>query len=283
MFAALMTLAACEKVMLSEDGEVINEKVDGKTKKFTFTMKGEFQNPTFTRGYLANDNTLTDLWAFDYMDGACIQQLHQTPTDEAWGQPAMKLRYGLHHIYFVASRGDTPTLNEAEHTISWDLTRDTYWKDYEVEVVSTSNGNRAVTLDRVATKLKISITDEVPEDLASLIITPSVWYYGLDYTTGTATNPERRERPISVPSSYVGTTGQLVASIFGISNATEWTTDVDIEAKDANGSTIGSAEIKNAPFIRNRATEYSGRLFQVGEGFTINISDSWDDPLTGVW
>jgi hypothetical protein len=283
LFLAAIAMTACEKVTVIDDTEPGTENAEAKTKKFTFTMKGEFTNPTFTRGYLATDNAITDLWVFDYMDGTCMQSLHQTPNDEAWGEPKMQLKYGSHHIYFVASRGDSPTLDEDTHSISWVTTRDTYWKDYEVEVVSTTNGNRAVTLDRVATKLKISVTDEVPSNLSSIIITPDTWYYGLDYVTGNATTTKRQSRAISIPASYAGTSGQLSASIFGISNDIEWLTDITIESKGTNGETISEVIINDAPFKRNRATEYTGSLFRRGEGFALSLEDDWNDPYNGNW
>lgn len=48
-------------------------------------------------------------------------------------------------------------------------------KDYEVSVVSTSNGNRAVTLDRVATKLRLTVVDKVPDGCQDVKVTPDRW------------------------------------------------------------------------------------------------------------
>ena len=144
-----------------------------KAKKFTFTIKGDFGAAAFTRAYLqADGKEMTDIWVYDYMDGKLVQKLHQTPEDVAWGKPEMTLSYGQHHVYFVASRGTEPSVNETDHIISWGSVRDTFWKDYEVSVVSTSNGNRAVTLDRVVTKLRLTVNDEVPATCAQLSVTP---------------------------------------------------------------------------------------------------------------
>ena len=79
---------------------------------------------------------------------------------------------------------------------------DTFYKDYEVNVVSTSNGNRAVTLDRVATKLKLTVTDEVKAECAEVAVEPVAWYYGWDYVNGA---PARsRRRVVAVPANLVG-------------------------------------------------------------------------------
>ena len=281
--AALM--CGCEKPVLDDASDV---SVDGTqnlpTKSFTFTVKGDFGAATFTRGYLTADGqSMTDLWVFDYMDGECVQTVHQTSTDADWGQPKMSLSYGSHHVYFVASRGEGATLDADGHTITWTGPRDTFWKDYEVDVVSTSNGNRAVTLDRVATKIRVVVTDEVPATCKAVTVTPERWYYGWDYVNGVAVASQQTERRVTVPESYVGTTGQLAVSIFGLSGSDEWVTNVVVKALGDGDAVLGSATINGAPFKANRSTEYSGSLFSSGGSLDVGISTSWDSPHVGTW
>lgn len=289
MLAGLL-VAACEKPIL---GEVEDQKselggVENNipTKKFTFTVKGDFGNPTFTRaaGYLTADGKdMTDLWVFDYVDGICVQSLHQTADDPAWGKPVMQLAYGSHHVYFVVSRGEAPTLDTSSHLLTWERPSDTFWKDYDVNVVSTSNGNRAVTLDRVVTRLRLSMTDEVPANCATLAVTPNVWYYGWDYVAGVPAAQQHRERSVQVPASYVGTAGQLTMTVYGLSTADEWATDVTIEARDGNGTVIGSGTIVAAPFKSNRSTDYSGPLFGASGSLDISVNDEWTSAFSGTW
>ena len=90
-----------------------------------------------------------------------------------------------------------------------------------------SNGNRAVTLDRVATKLRIAVNDEIPDNAAVMAITPSTWYYGLELHDGCCRCTEQRiQELLDIPASLHGTTGELAMTIFGLSGADEWTTDV---------------------------------------------------------
>lgn len=296
LFAATFALVACEKGTTFADLENETEAVtpvDGPTKNFTFTIKGEFEAAEFKvpgmrraggTTYLNDSGSdITDLWVYDYMGGVLIQNVHQSAGDENFGKPKMSLAYGEHHIYFVASRGADPVVNEESHVISWSTVRDTFWKDYEVNVVSTSNGNRAVTLDRVATKLRILIDDEVPAACASISLTPDKWYYGLDWVTGDAVTAKKQAITVNVPESYVGTIGEIAVSVFGLSGANEWTTNVSISAADLDGATIGSASIVGAPFKRNRATEYHGSLFGSAGSMVVSISDTWEDSKTGTW
>lgn len=287
---AIVTLGmSCERPItgnesLADDTDAVGDGGgDGSapSRRFTFTCKGDFSNPVM-RGYLSADGKdMTDLWVFDYAGGERVQTVHQTPADEDFGKPSLRLSYGSHHVYFVCSRGDTPSVDETAGTITWAKPSDTFWKDYEVDVVSTSNGSRAVTLDRVATRLRVTVEDEVPGNCASVAFTPSLWYYGLDYTTGAAVQGVRRERLVSVPASYAGTSGELSVSVFGLSGAGKWTADVDVQARDGQGNDIGSVRILNAPFTRNRSTEYSGCLFVSESSADVTLVTQWSDPSVG--
>ena len=218
------------------------------------------------------------------MNGELVQQLRQDDnTADDFGKPVMQLAYGSHHVYFVASRGTTPTLNVGAHSITWERPSDTFWKDYEVNVVSTSNGNRAVTLDRVATKLKLTVTDEVKAECAEVAVEPVAWYYGWDYVNGAPVAQQQTVRVVAVPANLVGTSGQLAVAIFGLSGSTEWTTDVTVSARTAEHAVIGTATMTDVPFKANRATEYSGPLFGSGGSLTLSLNADWLDAETGTW
>lgn len=303
----MLVLAGCQSVDLGQYENApddVKDAIEVKGKKFTFTVKTDVKVlPMYdaeevelsqlsmdvplskAASYLsANTQSLTDLWVLDYMNGELVQYVHQSSTDTDWGAPTMSLAYGSHHVYFVASRGLTPTLNTDEHTITWATVRDTFWKDYEVEVVNTTNGNRAVTLDRIVTKFRALVMDEVPASLGSVTIAPATWYTALDYTTGEPANAGAAfASTISVPASYVGTSGQLAVSLFSLSPSDEWTTDVTLTANDGSEGVLGQAVITAAPMKRNRATEYSGQLFGSGGAMTVSLNDEWSTPYEGSW
>ena len=258
------------------------------TTKITFTIEGDFSNDwkPVTRGYLSADGKdLTDVWVLDYdADGHLLQQLHQSDnTAENFGKPQMTLSYGSHHIYFVASRGVDPVLNTTNATITWSSVRDTFWKDYEVNIVSTSNGNRAVTLDRVVTKLRLTFTDEIPAAANSISIIPHTWYYGLDYTTGQPASAQTDAATvITIPDASKGQTG-IQASLFGFSGTDEWNTDVAISSRTSTDDVLGSATIASAPFKVNRVSDYSGPLFSAGGSMSLSLNGEWQDSYQGTW
>jgi hypothetical protein len=294
LYAAIMLLiSSCEKPVLDEliTTDATTTTSDGskeKTKRFTFTVKGDFSDnwKPVTRGYLAADGKdMTDLWVLDYdADGNLLQQLHQGDnTAEDFGKSVMNLTYGSHHIYFIASRGSEPTLDTDTKTISFAKISDTFWKDYQVDVVPTSNGNRAVTLDRIVTKLRLTFTDAIPAGTASINVTPASWYYGFDYTTGLPTAAVvNKTFTIAVTDSYIGRTN-ITANMYGFSSSDEWTTDIAFDSRSTDNKILGSATITDAPFRRNRVTEYSGPLFGSDGTMTLSLNDEWEDPIVGTW
>jgi hypothetical protein len=195
----------------------------------------------------------------------------------------MKLTYGEHHVYFIASRGVDPVLNTDAHTITFGSVRDTFWKRYDENVVATSNGNRAVTLDRVVTKLALVFTDAISDDAATINFTPAKWYYGLNYKTGEPTNATNNQtNTMQVPANYAGRTDVSV-SYFSISPSEEWKTDVIVNSKDADGNIIGQGVMTDVPLKRNRITEYSGPLFTAGGETSLTLNGVWDDAEIGTW
>lgn len=268
-----MVFASCGKdVTVEENG----------AKKVSFDVQGNWNSPVFTRGSLSADGKeMTDLWLFDYVDGVLVQTVHQSSADADFGTPSPTLSYGEHRIYFVVSRGANPVINGT--VISWGSIRDTFWKAMSVTVGGASASAYSVALDRVVTKLKITANDAVPDGTATVVVLPERWYYGLDYLTGQpADMRDSEEMSASVPASMVGTTGMAV-SFFGFSSATEWTTPLTVSARDEDNDIIGLVNVAAAPFMANRATEFSGSLFSTSGTFTITLNDEWDTPWTGTW
>ena len=276
-------MTACQDDLNIVDG--LSDKTT--TKKFNFTVKGSFSDTwkSVTRGTLAtNEDEITDLWVLDYQNGALAQQLHQRSSDYDFGNPSLNLTIGNHHIYFIASSGTSPVLSISDHNIVWEKVGDTFYKDLSLIVEATSNSSRTVTLDRSVTKLKLTIADAVKEGTATFLVVPHTWYYGIDFFTGrpTALKTDKTIYVDCAPSS-IGQTNTEV-SVFGFSSTTEWTNDITFYASDGTYS-LAKADIKKAPFKRNRATEYTGPLFYT-EGsmdFTFTFNDEWDESETGSW
>ena len=279
----IITLAALFAACTKDESPVLSDSVT----KITFAISGDFTLNAydFTRSLTADGKDMTDVWVLDYVDGTIVQHLHQSDNAATdFGTPTLNLSIGTHHIYFIASRGAGAVLNTTTHALTFTSVRDTFWKDYEITISGgTSSGNRSVTLDRIVTKLKLTFTDAIPEGAATFNITPSSWYYGVDYTTGEPSEATANGTiTVNIPSSEISVVNEAV-SIFSFSSATEWATNIAINCKAANNDVLGYATITGAPFVRNRVSEYIGPLFGDSGSMTLSLNATWDDSYTGTW
>jgi len=260
--------------------------LDGSPVNITFNVQGDFtlQTGDITRALTADGKDMTDVWVLDYVGGVLQQQVHQTSADADFGTPTLSLGLGTHHIYFVASRGTGATLDTDAHTLTFTKVLDNFWKDYAITITGgTASGSRAVALDRIVTKLKVTFTDEIPTGAATFNVTPTTWYYGFNYQTGNPTAATASQTiVVNVPNASIGVTGESI-NIFGFSGTTEWTTDIALNCKTSGGDVLGSATITSAPFVRNRVSEYTGPLFGDNGSMTLSLNTDWTTSHTGTW
>jgi hypothetical protein len=273
--AGALLLAACGK-----DNESVEQRTDGDTINLKFTLSGDWQQNT--KDLTANGSSMTDVWVFDYVDNTLVQTVHQDDnTASDFGSPTLDLAFGTHTLYFVASRGLTPTVNTTDHNITWVKPSDTFHKALTL-TVNSETGAQSVTLERMVAKLKMTINDAIATGTMQFLVTPAVWYYGMDYTSGDPVAQATNQAiTVSVPSSYVGESGKFL-SVFTFSSSAQWNTNVTLAASNGT-STISSVTINNVPFQRNHSTEYSGNLFTNGGTTSLTLNDTWGDPFTGTW
>lgn len=250
-------------------------------KTITFDF-GEISQQAMTRATLAELN-LTDLWIFDYIGGEMKQTIHQASTDAAFGSASLSLDYGEHTFYFVASRGIDPVIDTDAKTIVWSSVRDTFLASLTMDVQPSSATSQAVTLSRSVGRLRITATDVVPANAAKLTITPSTWYYGINYQTGEAVAPNSTPIVVNIPSSYVGTQN-LVTSCYTISGTSAWQTNITVSMIASDESSLGSVTIPDVPIQRNHITSYSGGIVGAGRSISVNASDDeWVEDENVNW
>lgn len=261
---------------------VIMSKPEAMQKKvITFTFGDAMSMNPMTRATLTELN-LTDLWVFDYVDGQLVTDCHQLSTDDDFGSPSLSMEYGTHTLYFVASRGVNPMVSTEDKTITWQTVRDTFGATLQMTVEPSTGGTQTVILNRVAGKLKISVTDVVPDGAAKFVVTPSTWYYGFRYDTGEAVSNHNTPISVNIPNSYIGTT-DLVVNVFTISGQTTWNTNVTATLKASDNSTLGSVSIADVPIQRNHITSYSGGILTTGRRIIVSSDDEWIEDDTVTW
>ena len=276
--ALMLSMISCS----SEEPQA--EKPSGMEKKtITFTFGDTFQQRAMTRADITSLD-LTDLWMFDYVGEELQQTVHQSNTDEDFGVLSASMGYGEHTIYFVASRGTTPTADTNAQTITWVKPSDTFWATATITVSPSSASSQAVSLSRVVTRLRITVNDEVPAGAAKFVITPTKWYYGINYTTGNGIAPSANQpREVNIPSSYIGTSGQLAIAIFGFVPSADWQTNITASLKASDDSTLGSVTLEDVSLRKNITTAYSGCILGTSKAFTLTADDAWGDEDVHTW
>ena len=281
VMAAASMLLACDRTDSEEPATAkVNvawvDTLDKKTVTFDFTGLRASTRATLT------ELTMTDLWLFDYMGDALQQSVHQSSTDATFGSPSLSLDYGDHTFYFVASRGSDPVVDTDAKTITWGSVRDTFYGSLSLDVQPNSGSSQSVSLSRCVGRLRVSATDVIPDGASKLVVSPSSWYYGLNYQSGEGVADSPTPLAVNIPNSYIGTTN-LVASFYTISSASPWQTDVTVALMASDESTIGSITISDVPLQRNHVTSYAGGI--VGAGRTLNLgsNDEWVEDDTVSW
>ena len=272
-----------------EDGEAqmnLSLVIPNDTLKNHATITFDFGSNAFalhamTRATLT-ELTMTDLWIFDYMGEELKQTIHQESTDTGFGTPTLSLEYGAHSFYFVASRGSEPVVDTDAGTIVWSAVRDSFHGSLSLNVQPTSGSSQSISLNRCVGKLKISATDVVPTGTSKLVVSPSSWYYGLNYKTGEVVSNGATPLFVNIPDSYIGTSN-LVASFYTISGASSWQTDVTVSLVASDESVIGSVTVPEVPILRNHITSSAGGIVGAGRSLTIGSDDEWVEDDSVNW
>lgn len=124
---------------------------------------------------------------------------------------------------------------------------------------------------------------DMTADMAKLIMTPSVWYYGLDVLTGEGCNPRQQAREVSIPSSYIGTSGKLPATFFGLSPWEAWQTDVAVALCKSDGTSLGSVTVEGVRMQQNVTSVYSGGVTGRGGIMSVSADDAWGEDDVHEW
>lgn len=276
--AIILSMLSC-----TSDEQQTEKPVSMERKTITFTFGDVITQHAMTRADVM-DLDLTDLWMFDYVGEELQQTVHQSNTDEDFGVLSASMGYGDHTLYFVASRGTTPTTDTDAQTITWVKPSDTFWATATVNVSPSSASSQAVSLSRVATRLRITVNDEVPVGAAKFVITPAQWYYGIDYTDGSGIAPSANQpREVNIPSSYIGTSGQLAIAIFGFVPSADWQTDITATLKASDESVLGQVSLEDVSLKKNITTAYSGGILGTSKAFTLTANDTWGDEDVHTW
>ena len=276
---ACLVAAGCDKPQTETPADAPADSTQTPQWEDTITIRISFGDDNRTRASL-EDVKMKDLWLYDYVGGSLVQTVHQSSTDEGFGSASVGITYGEHTFYIVASGGSDATTDGT--TITWGRPGDTFYLAKTVDLQPAGDKNVSLLLKRVATRLRIVPSDEIPADISS-IAWQGTWYYALNYLTGEADGAQSTERSVSVPASYIGTTGELTVVAYSLCPIDGYTTDIKITARRSDESAIAEINLSDVAFERNRLTILSGGLATSTRSFGISVDDEWADDYNVGW
>ena len=238
-----------------------------------------------TRAIEANGEALKELWVFDCYEDSCALVAKQTDADDSFGVVSMQLSYGSHRLAFVASRGEGSDVDVKNGRIEWTKVKDTFWAVEDVEIAKGGAAEMSVTLKRVVSRIRVLMSDVVPQNMKKMRIAANGWYKGIDVRTGEAVgslpsvDAVAETSEVDIPSVYVGTSKRLAVSLWSIGKSERWTQDLTISALDENGENIGETVCSDVPMERNRVTNVTGYFLSGGKLGNILVDDGWDEGI----
>lgn len=265
---AMAMLTACS------DNDNVEAKKEKKQVSFSCSVNdGQSLDIVGSRAITANGTALTDLAVFDYVDGVLQDVVKQVSTDATFGTPTLNLDFGEHRLVFVLSRGTDFSVDGS--TCKWGKASDTFTKELNLTVTNSTKG-QSVALQRVVSKLMLTIVDEIPSTVKYIRMTPSRFYNEYSTTGMVGVNPCTDAR-VSDISAQRGQAGKSVAW-FTISPTTdEWNINATFTFLDADDKEIISHTKNSIPLLSNRTTVVSGRCFDTSSSMsmTVSVNDTW--------
>ena len=216
----------------------------------------------------ADGTSMSDLWVYDYVGGKLKQTIHQTSSDVDFGKK------------LVASRGVHPTLSSS--AISWEKASDTFVKEVELKVASGMESKCSVSLNRVATRLTIKMTDAVPLEAETLELDLSTWYKDLSFMSLWGTTLSEAHYSVNI-KSLVGKKNGIV-SVYSLSPSSEvWNTTVSITVKDSTGKVLSQISVPTVQMKVNRTTVLSGELFGKSNQMVFSLNTQWIEDYAQIF
>lgn len=266
--ASALILASCDSA------EVVDSVGDGLAEvRFSISQFDVACEDFSTRSVTAAEASMTDMWLLAYSADTLNTQVHQVSTDADFGNFTLNLKSGKYYFYVVTSRGSSPVVDTDTETITWGTVRDTFWAVDSMEVTN-GTATKNITLGRMASRLRLELTDVIPDGAEKLVVKPSHWYYGLNYTTGAALGDSDADINVNIPASYIGR-DDLSTAFMTISPKDNWTTDVEVWLKGASDATLGTAQVSAIPMGRNKSTTMNGALLSGSRSLGITLNDEW--------
>lgn len=203
-----------------------------------------------------------------------VKKIDQKSDDANFGSASFSLPAGDYRLVVLAHNcNGTATVTSLEKiTFPSNKLTDTFLYSQDITIVE-GNNTVEVVMERVVSMFRLTITDEIPSNAASLLF----YYTGGSSTLSALTgfgsvNSRQQETREIVP-------GQRSYEVYTIPHEQEDMLSMTITAYDADNNEIKSMVFMEIPVSPRVITEYSGAFFTPDPrlDFTPKAEKNWDD------
>lgn len=233
---------------------------------------GGFQIEVESRATLAD--VCTALNYYRYTDGTQTGSKLMTASDDDFGTFTDYMPWGTHRLYFIGHKSEVTDFTDG--VASFDKVSDTFTYSMSLTVDDETNTNQKITLIRRVSKFELVAKDELPDNLASVVIQITGGSKSVDVATGIGGETEVQTKTIAVPASNIGKSNCTFASyLFLPEGVTE--VDIVVTTMDSEGNELAEYEFEDVEVKANTITRYKGAMFGLNPSFELMADDEWDD------
>jgi hypothetical protein len=247
---------------------------------------------------LALGDTITNLSSYldvlyfqvyDQLDHAVNALVVQDSTMANMGMITDSLPAGNYAVNIVAGKKGLTVTNYAVRRseglfgyggLNW---QDTFWASANI-TVGTTDISQDITMNRVVSKIRLHILDNIPAnaDSLSMTLTPETNYMFFNLGYNESESPTASTKiTVKIPASAIGHPDFILDKIVG---STFDPFSVDIRCTDASNTVIAHASIDNVKANANMISVVSGNLFASPPGsspqsFTVKVDTAWNSTV----
>lgn len=222
---------------------------------------------------LLEDYTNTVNW-YDYHDNILQSQ---DIIVENIGNLSIALKYGVHHISFIAHSSAGSSFSDVTNFFSTGKVTDTFWGDIELSVDENTDPDQNVSLKRIVGKIMVKVEDAIPSQAKSLRMTVENHCAFIDARTGAGVMEECKSYSIkwTYKDSTIGKTNTTY-SLFSYIPSEDYSVNIKIDVLGENDNLLYSKTMKDVPVKTNQSTTLTGKMFNGEKNFSFSFSPNWD-------
>lgn len=269
----VVTMMSCEKPLI-ESGE---SKVDNSKEASNLTVSiyqiEHTPFASFSRTAISDASTRVNFAIYD-ADGTRVKQTNQQLGDADFGTASFQLAKGTYQVVVVAhSASSNPTMTDPtkiQFTNSTGYT-DTFLSNQMV-TIGDVHQNLSVSLNRIVSMCRFVITDNYPQEVATMRFQYKGGSGAFNAATGLGSVNSTQKLEVSAA------TGQKQFDLYTFLHSTEGTIHLTVTAHDASDNVINEQEF-DVLMKQNEITWLSGPYFSDSNtqtmSMTLDVNTEW--------